>query len=57
MYCVFIVNHIRESEKLLPVIQKAPNTSKIKIWLSYPLQKYIGLKESLIDEMLVNAGL
>ncbi len=52
IYCVFIINHIRESEKLLPVIRNAPNTTKIEIWLSYPLRKYIGLRESLIDDML-----
>ncbi len=57
LYSVFIVNHIRESEKLLPVIRKAPNTSKIETWLSYPLRKYTGLRESLIDEMINKAGL
>jgi DNA-binding Lrp family transcriptional regulator len=57
IYCVFIVNHIRESEKILPVIRNAPNISKVEIWVSYPLRKYVGLRESMIDEMITNANL
>ncbi|MFX1509219.1 MAG: winged helix-turn-helix transcriptional regulator [Promethearchaeota archaeon] len=57
IYCVFIVNHIRESEKILPVIRKAPNISKVEIWVSFPLRKYVGLRESMIDEMIAHANL
>lgn len=57
IYCVFIINHIRESEKLLPIIRMAPNTSNIEIWLSYPIRKYVGLRESLIDDMLKTMNL
>jgi DNA-binding Lrp family transcriptional regulator len=56
LYSVFVVDHVRTAEKLLPKIKKVPHKSSLEIWISYPMRKFIGLRESLIDEMLENAG-
>ncbi len=57
LYSVFIVNHIHDSVKILPILNKAPHTIRKETWVSFPLRKYIGLRESIIDKMIADAGL
>lgn len=57
LYSVFIVKHIRDAEKILPKIQQLPHISSLETWVSYPIRKFGGLRESLIDDMLAKADL
>lgn len=52
LFCVFVVEHIREGNKILASIQKIPGVVSAKAMYGYPTKRYPGLYDTFFEEIM-----